>query len=348
MNVTSIVGARPQFIKLAPVAEALRTAGARHRILHTGQHYDPDMSQAFFDELGISPPAVNLAIGSGSHGKQTAEMLAGAERVLAADPPDWVLLYGDTNSTLAGAMAAVKLQLPTAHLEAGLRSRNRRMPEEHNRVLTDHACDLLLAPSQVAVRNLQAEGLGERTVHVGDVMVDLLLRVAGSSTLAPPTRLGSEYVLATIHRAENTDDPARLVQVLGALAALPSPVLLPIHPRLANRAAEGGLDLSQGALHPCSPLSYRELVAALRGCRAVVTDSGGLQKEAFVLRRPCVTMRGETEWIETVELGWNRLCPRPEDLPAVMEGFSPRETDASPYGRGDAAARVVDVLMARV
>lgn len=347
LKVLSVVGARPQFVKLAPVHEALVSAGAKHVIAHTGQHYDAGMSDVFFDELSIPDADINLGVGSGPHGRQTAAMLSGLEEVLEEERPDWVLVYGDTNSTVAAALAAVKLHLPLAHLEAGLRSFNRRMPEEHNRVLTDHAADLLLAPSRVAVENLEREGLAARTVHTGDVMVDVAYRVRdglADRPVALPPETEGEFVLATIHRAENTDDPDRLAAVLAGLAAIGIPVVLAAHPRLVARARDHGLELAQGAIHPVDPLPYRAMVAGVTRARAVVTDSGGLQKEAFVLGTPCTTVRTETEWTETLEDGWNVLAPDPSDVPAQALRAVPAPPSSAPYGRGDAAEQVAAAL----
>ena len=350
MKVLSVVGARPQFVKLAPIAEALGRAGAEHVIVHTGQHYDPGMSDVFFADLRIPAPDVHLAVGSGSHGAQTGAMLGPLEAVMDEHRPDWVLVYGDTNSTLAAAVAAVKIHLPLAHLEAGLRSFNRRMPEEHNRVLTDHAADLLLAPTQVAMDHLAHEGLAERSVLVGDVMTDVCFRVrdAVAAGGAPPRgRPPRQYLVATIHRAENTDDPARLRAIVAALAALPVPLVLLAHPRLRARCAEHGIDLAQGSVVVADPLPYPEMVAAVMGSVGVVTDSGGLQKEAFLLGRACTTLRTETEWVETLEGGWNVLLPDEADLARLAQvalrgpGALPQ---ATPYGSGDAADRVVRVL----
>lgn len=349
MHVVSVVGARPQFVKLAPVARAMGEAGVRHTIVHTGQHYDPGMSDAFFDDLAIPAADHNLSVGSGPHGEQTAAMLAAIEPLLIDLRPDWTLVYGDTNSTIAAALAAVKLHLPLAHLEAGLRSFNRRMPEEHNRVLTDHAADLLLAPSDVAVRNLEHEGLGDRTVHVGDVMVDIAYMVRDAlrtDPLQPPDGVAAdeEFVLATIHRAENTDDQQRLSAVIDALADLPMRVLLPAHPRLVARANDHGIELARGAIRLVHPLPYPQMVDAVLRAEAVVTDSGGLQKEAFVLGTPCATVRTETEWTETVDCGWNVLV---DDLSRLAE-LALREVPAgpshAPYGSGAAAERVVAQL----
>ncbi len=349
MKVLSVVGARPQFVKLAPIAHAL-AGRCEHVIVHTGQHYDERLSQVFFDDLAIPRPDVDLGIGSGGHGAQTGAMLAAMEPVLQQQLPDWVLVYGDTNSTVAGALAAVKLHLPIAHLEAGLRSFNRRMPEEHNRVLTDHAADLCLAPTEVAMRHLAHEGLAERSRLVGDVMTDVCLATAASvrdeaPTLPDGVSVGA-YVVATIHRPDNTDDPDRLAAIVGGLAALPSPVLLLAHPRVVAAAEGHGLDMQQGSVHVLPAQPYPELLRLVLHARHVVTDSGGLQKEAFLLRTPCTTVRTETEWTETVDLGWNVLCNDPGGLPAAVERPAPAPTDATPYGDGHAAERVADVLLA--
>lgn len=340
MKVLSVVGARPQFVKLAPVADALAAAGEQHVIVHTGQHYDPLLSDVFFDDLGIPAPDVHLGVGSGSHGVQTGAILGALDGVLTEHAPDWVLVYGDTNSTLAAAVAAVKLHLPVAHLEAGLRSFNRAMPEEHNRVLTDHAADLLLAPTEVAIGHLRDEGLVDRAVLVGDVMTDVLLRTRGRADPAP----GAEgAVVATIHRAENTDDRDRLAAVVDGLARLDHPVLLLAHPRLRDRARAAGIVLDRDGIDVRDPLPYPELVATVAASRGVVTDSGGLQKEAFLLRVPCTTVRTETEWTETVELGWNVLV-EPDGIAEAAGRPLPAATDAAPYGTGDAAERSVAAL----
>lgn len=355
MKVLSVVGARPQFVKLGPVATALSSAGVEHVIVHTGQHYDAAMSDVFFDDLAIPAPDVHLGVGSGSHGVQTGAMLAGLDPVLEEHRPDWVLVYGDTNSTLAAAVSAVKLHLPIAHLEAGLRSFNRRMPEEHNRVLTDHAADLLLAPTQVAMDHLAHEGLGERSVLVGDVMTDVayLVReqVAGKSLTdvidVEGIDPGAPYLLATIHRPDNTDSPERLRAVVEALRDLPAPVILLAHPRLVAKAKEHGIELFGGTLHGTSPLAYPQMVRAVMGAAGVVTDSGGLQKEAFLLGTPCTTIRPETEWVETLENGWNVLddgLTRVRDI-AVRE--APTGDKGTPYGDGHAADEVARVLLER-
>ena len=352
MKILSVVGARPQFVKLAPVAAECARRGVEHTIVHTGQHYDPMLSDVFFRDLGIPDPDVHLGVGSGGHGVQTGAILGAMDAVLEEHAPDWVLVYGDTNSTLAGALSAVKLHLPVAHLEAGLRSFNRRMPEEHNRVLTDHAADLLLAPTEVARDHLTAEGLADRTVVVGDVMIDVLHQVRDelADTGAVLAELGQErggFSVATIHRAENTDDPARLRAVVEALQQVDHPVVLLAHPRLRARAEQQGLDLDGGSLTTRPPLPYPALVGAVSAARGVITDSGGLQKEAFALRTPCTTVRTETEWVETVQLGWNVLV---EPGPALRDAASrpaPEATEAAPYGTGHAAAAVLDALTER-
>ncbi|OLT23713.1 UDP-N-acetylglucosamine 2-epimerase [Ornithinimicrobium sp. CNJ-824] len=349
MRILSVVGARPQFVKLSPVAAECAVRGVEHVIVHTGQHYDPALSDVFFRDLGIPDPDVHLGVGSGTHGVQTGAILAAMDEVLAEHRPDRVLVYGDTNSTLAGALSAVKLQVPVAHLEAGLRSFNRRMPEEHNRVLTDHAADLCLAPTRAAMEHLAAEGLADRSVLVGDVMVDVLHRVREELVDADAVlqRLGvvpGGFSVATVHRAENTDDPARLAAVVDALRQVDHPVVLLAHPRLRARAAEQGLALAGGSVRVHEPLPYPALVGAVDQARGVITDSGGLQKEAFVLRTPCTTVRTETEWVETVELGWNVLVEPGPDLAAAASRPLPASTDATPYGDGHAASAVLDAL----
>ncbi len=353
VKLVSVVGARPQFVKLAPIARAAGAAGVDHRIVHTGQHYDPMLSDVFFDELGIPAPDLHLGIGSGSHGEQTGAMLSAMDGALCQLSPDWVLVYGDTNSTIAAALSAVKLQLPVAHLEAGLRSFNRQMPEEHNRVLTDHAADLLLAPTQVAMGHLAAEGLSERSTLVGDVMTDVLYTVRDEVAGQPgglTDELGLEaggYYVATIHRAENTNDAARLNEVVSGLASLDKPVVLLAHPRVVALSEAHGIRLTQGTVVAHAPLGYRDLVSAVLASAGVVTDSGGLQKEAFLLRVPCTTVRTETEWVETIDLGWNVLANTREEIRAAVSRPHPKETDAAPYGDGHAAQAVIRVIQAR-
>ena len=350
MRILSVVGARPQFVKLAPIAKAM-AGRADHVIVHTGQHYDELMSDVFFKDLGIPAPDFNLGVGSGKHGEQTGAMLAGLERVFEEAKPDVVLVYGDTNSTLAAAVAAVKLHIPVAHLEAGLRSFNRRMPEEHNRVLTDHASDLLLSPTEVGMKHLANEGLSAKSVMVGDVMTDVLYSVREQlreQELHLPSGLDAgHYYVCTIHRPDNTDAPKRLRAIVDSLATLDKPVLLLAHPRLKALAQSHGIDLAAGSIVPSEPLAYPQLVNAVANSAGVVTDSGGLQKEAFLLRVPCTTIRPETEWVETVELGWNVLVnDELGKLAQAVERPAPQATAATPYGDGHAAQRTVDALLA--
>ncbi|WP_449277081.1 non-hydrolyzing UDP-N-acetylglucosamine 2-epimerase [Leucobacter sp. GX24907] len=354
MKIMSVVGARPQFVKLAPIAAALVAAGHEHVIVHTGQHYDPMLSDVFFRDLGIPEPDAHLGVGSGSHGVQTGAMLAQMDEVLERFTPDCVLVYGDTNSTLAAAVSAVKLHYPVAHLEAGLRSFNRAMPEEHNRVLTDHAADLCLAPTEVAMGHLATEGLAERSVLVGDVMTDVLFQVRDAvlagGTPNPLADLDAPngYYVATIHRAENTNDPDRLREVVAALGAADKPVVLLAHPRVRAKAEEHGISLDSGALVTRDPLAYPELIAAALGSAGVVTDSGGLQKEAFLLRVPCTTVRRETEWVETIELGWNVLANTADEITAALTRPAPESTEAAPYGDGRAAQAAVAAIADRI
>ncbi|MFD1656891.1 non-hydrolyzing UDP-N-acetylglucosamine 2-epimerase [Streptomyces caeni] len=356
MKVISVVGARPQLVKLAPIAAAFDQTPHQHVIVHTGQHYDANLSDVFFSGLGIPDPDVHLGVGSGSHGAQTGAVLMAMDKVLESEKPDWVLVYGDTNSTVAGALSAVKLHYRVAHLEAGLRSFNRRMPEEHNRVLTDHAADLLLAPTEEAMRHLANEGLAHRATLVGDVMVDVCLRIrdavlAGEHqrpTLPEGIDADGPYLVATLHRPDNTDDPERLAAVIGSLAALPIPVALLAHPRLVARADQHGIKLEQGAVKVGLPLPYAGLVGAVLGSAGVVTDSGGLQKEAFLLGRACTTIRPETEWVETLEDGWNHLVPDPHEASNFTELATrpaPEAERGTPYGDGNAAVRAVQAIV---
>ncbi|WP_354637085.1 non-hydrolyzing UDP-N-acetylglucosamine 2-epimerase [Kitasatospora camelliae] len=354
MKVLSVVGTRPQLVKLAPIAWELAARGDDHLIAHTGQHYDPLLSQSLLDDLDLPAPDVNLEAGSAPHAEQTARMLTGLAPVLAHARPDWVLTYGDTNSTLAATLAAAAQDLPIAHVEAGLRSYDRRMPEERNRIVADHLADLLLAPTAAAMANLTAEGLAARAVHVGDLMLDTLKAVTHPSTgprghQRPPflTDHPGPYLLATVHRQATTDDPERLAAVVAALAACPQPVWLPVHPRLAARCRTFGIDLTRGTLHPVDPLPYRSMITALAGASGLITDSGGLQKEALALGVPCCTLRTETEWPETLHDGWNVLVPDPRDLPAAASRPRPAGPPPSPFGDGRAAARIIDALAPR-
>lgn len=354
MKILTVIGARPQFIKAAALAHAAqRRSGVQELLLHTGQHYDSNMSDVFFEELGIPAPAYHLGIGSGPHGAQTGQMLAEIEKVLLQEKPDWLLVYGDTNSTLAGAVAAAKLHIPVAHVEAGLRSFNKRMPEEVNRILTDHVSAALFVPTQTAVQHLAAEGLAGSQVHVvGDVMYDVALTMAERAKAQSEVldRLGAqpgEYVLSTIHRAENTDVPERLAAIVGGLALVAQdlPVILPLHPRTRKLAAEQGLDF--GDIRVTDPVGYLDMVRLEQAAAVIATDSGGVQKEAYFYGVPCVTMRDETEWTELVESGWNRLVT-PTSVQTVQSevlAARGRQGDAGQlYGDGNAADRILDIL----
>lgn len=352
MKVVSIVGARPQFVKAAALSRELRQ---RHTeiLVHTGQHYDYEMSGIFFDGLEIPVPDFNLGVGSGQHGTQTGAMLAAIESVLVAERPDCLLVYGDTNSTLAGALAASKLSVPVAHVEAGLRSFNRRMPEEINRVVADHLSDLLLCPSDVAVGHLAAEGITRNVHQVGDVMLDVLNWAQQRSKAHPSEilkRLGvstKSYLLATIHRSENTDDPARLSSIVAAFNAVDEPVIFPVHPRTRKAIAGAGCSL-ESHVQVIDPVGYLDMIALTRSARLVLTDSGGLQKEAYWVGVPCITLRDETEWVETVESGWNSLVGSDaKKIVDAVRSFAPADPRPTLYGDGRAAARCVELLDAR-
>jgi len=304
MRILSVVGARPQFIKASPVSSALVDAGIEEIMVHTGQHYDWDMSQAFFSELRLPEPSFNLGIGSGSHAYQSARMLEGVATILEEEKPDWALVYGDTNSTLAGALAAAQLGIPVAHVEAGLRSHDRTMPEEINRVVTDHVSSLLFAPSALAVANLESEGVRSQILETGDVMIDAVHHVLGTAPRRSEmaSRLGMEsggYYAATLHRSATTDDPNRLQRALQLLCAMDLPVILPLHPRTRNALRISGLesDISD-SIHIVAPIGYRAMLTLVANARAVLTDSGGLQKEAYCLGTRCITLRSSTEWTD--------------------------------------------------
>jgi UDP-GlcNAc3NAcA epimerase len=354
LKILSVVGARPQFVKAAAVSRALKRArGMREVLVHTGQHYDRNMSRIFFRELDIPEPDVNLGIGSGGHGAQTGRMLEALERVIARERPDRVMVYGDTNSTLAGALAAAKLRVPLAHVEAGLRSYNRAMPEELNRVVADHAADLLFAPTRAAVANLRREGVAPgRIVLTGDVMYDAALYYGGKAGRASRVldELGLRrrgYVLATVHRAENTNERARLLALFDALRRLARdlPVVVPVHPRTRKALARAGWR-GAGGLRLIEPVGYLDMVCLERSARLIATDSGGVQKEAYFYSVPCVTLRAETEWVELVAAGWNRLVPPTSAgrvyraMRAMVEGFR-RPPRPRLYGNGRAADAVV-------
>jgi UDP-GlcNAc3NAcA epimerase len=344
LKILSVVGARPQFIKAAAVSRAIRdTDGLEEVIVHTGQHFDDDMSDVFFRELDIPTPKHRLDINGGGHGEMTGRMLMAIESVLIAEKPDWTVVYGDTNSTLAGALAAAKLHIPIAHVEAGLRSFNRRMPEEVNRVLTDHLAALHLCPTRAAVENLVREGVHHGVHHIGDVMYDATLFAirraeAGSDILSELDLSPRYYGVATVHRAENTDHADRLRQVISYLReqAKKFPIVLPIHPRTRRKGEEMGISFD--GLKVIGPVGYIDMAGLLNRAGAVFTDSGGLQKEAYFHRVPCTTLRDETEWVETVTHGWNRLW---QGADFVVDR---REIDE--YGDGRAAFRIAELLKA--
>jgi UDP-GlcNAc3NAcA epimerase len=349
MKVVSVIGARPQFIKASPLSRALRVHH-REMLVHTGQHYDYGMSDVFFEELGIPSPDYHLGIGSGPHGTQTGAMLGALEAVLQKESPDVVLVYGDTNSTLAGALAAAKLQLPVAHVEAGLRSFNRAMPEEINRVVADHLSTWLFAPSSAAVEHLRSEGIVAGVHLVGDVMMDAM-EMHRERAEARPGALerfavrAREYYVATVHRAENTDDPTRLQAIFHALGRLDLPVLLPLHPRTRKRMDELSISVG-GNVRVLAPVGYLDMISVLGAAKCLLTDSGGMQKEAYYLGVRCVTMREETEWAETVAAGWNAVVGADaERIVAAARAEADQQLRRPPlYGDGKTAERIVDIL----
>ena len=361
VRIVSIVGARPQFIKAATVTRAIAAHNEAHasaildeKLVHTGQHYDENMSEVFFRDLEIPRSAYNLGVGSGSHGEQTGRMLERIEQVLIAEKPALVLVYGDTNSTLAGALAAAKLHIPVAHVEAGLRSFVRTMPEEINRILADHMSDLLFCPTPTGMANLAREGIEKGVHHVGDVMYDSTLFYARK---VAPLEQGmlrrlevapESFYLATVHRAENTDSRERLAAIFKAfdeIATEACPLIVPLHPRTAKYVHQYGLQVDN-AVKMIDPASYLEMVVLEKNARRILTDSGGVQKEAYFLRVPCVTLRDETEWVETVEAGWNTLTGADTHAIVTAAGApSPStRTDNGPYGDGHAAAQICALL----
>ncbi|WP_066175328.1 non-hydrolyzing UDP-N-acetylglucosamine 2-epimerase [Bacillus marinisedimentorum] len=361
MKVITIIGARPQFIKAAPFSEVFRKEN--HEILvHTGQHYDTNMSDVFFDELGIPKPKYNLLVGSGSHGQQTGRMLEKIEELILQENPEGVLVYGDTNSTLAGALAASKLHIPVFHVEAGLRSYNKLMPEEQNRVLTDHISDLLLCPTQTAMENLKKEGITTGVINTGDIMYDVVLRNIEISKklysngswkkelMVQDVKISNlnekEYYLATIHRAENTNDYNKLKKIFSAFEKMDKPVLMPLHPRTHKLINE--LNIKVDNVIIIKPVGYLMMLYLTANAYMVVTDSGGLQKEAYFLRTPCTTLRDRTEWIETLENGWNKLSPI--DVNTILNTVT-RELDCLNYpqppvfGDGNAAKHICKAIL---
>lgn len=356
MKILTIVGARPQFIKAAAVSRAIGDSYkslVEEVIVHTGQHFDENMSQVFFDELDIPRPAYNLEISGGRHGAMTGRMLASIEEVLLGEKPDWVLIYGDTNSTLAGALAAVKLHIPVAHVESGLRSFNMRMPEEVNRILADRVSKLLFCPTETALANLANEGITSGVSHVGDVMFDVALYYSErarvlSNVLARFGLQTGAYVLATCHRAENTDEPERLENIVTALAEIAQslPVVFPLHPRTRHLLAKNQLGAKLGKVLLVDPLPFLDMVALEQAAKVIITDSGGVQKEACFYGVPCITLRDETEWSETVESGWNQLVgARREKIISAYEHLTiPQTGITTAYGDGNAAKKILAIL----
>lgn len=350
MKVVTVVGARPQFVKAAPVSRAIRARG-QEILVHTGQHYDQSMSDIFFEELQIPHPEYHLHVGSKSHGAQTGEMLTKVEEVLLKEKPDVLLVYGDTNSTLAGALAAAKLHIPVAHVEAGLRSFNRRMPEEVNRVLTDHVSRWLFCPTETAVKHLRSEGVTAGVHLVGDVMLDVVnfnskLANERSQVLNHLEIPPKSYILVTLHRAENTDDPTRLAAIVSALNELEITAILPLHPRTVGKLDQFGLKITNPNVRVIPPVGYLDMLQLEVHASKILTDSGGVQKEAFFAQVPCITMRDETEWTETVELGTNVLVGA--DSVKILETVQQFTVDFSQvpaaFGDGTTATQIVDIL----
>ncbi len=348
MKVVSVVGARPEFIQAAPICRAIRI---RHQevLVHTGQHYDYGMSEVFFQQLSLPEADHNLGVGSGSHAWQTGEILSRLETVLQKEKPDWVIVRGDTNSTLAGALASAKLSIPVAHVEAGLRSFNASMPEETNRVATDHISDILFCPTPAAMENLEREGLVGRALLVGDVMYEAVLQSLKlaeqqSDVFARLSIRPKSYLLTTVHRAENTDNPQRLGAIVAALNSIQEPIVFPVHPRTQAVLKQGGHTLGKH-IQAVPPAGYFDMLVLQSNARLLLTDSGGMQKEAYCLGTPCVTLRDETEWVETLEAGWNTLVgadPR-AILHAVLHFHAPLGRPML-YGDGKTSMHIVDAL----
>lgn len=348
MKVLSVVGARPQFIKAAVLSEELQRRGIPEVLVHTGQHYDASMSDVFFKELPIPKPAYELGVGSANHGAQTAMMMERLEPIVIAEKPDWLIVYGDTNSTLAGALVGAKLHVRVAHVEAGLRSFNRSMPEEINRIVADHVANLLLVPNERAAAQLAREGVRDSVAVVGDLMVDLAERIAWDLPERPAIleRFAVEphrYGVATIHRASNTDDLTTFASIVTGLHRAELPIIFPVHPRTRKALSEIGGGFEN--IKTCEPLSYLEMIALMARSAVIFTDSGGIQKEALVLRVPCVTLREETEWTETLDSGWNVLA---DSDPTKIASAARRPWPSShvrPYGDGHAASAIVEALL---
>lgn len=348
MKIVSVVGARPQFIKAAPVSQEVRKTHTEI-LVHTGQHYDDLMSEVFFEELRIPRPDYNLGVGSASHGKQTGEMLSLVEEVLLAEKPGLLLVYGDTNSTLAGALAAAKLHIPVAHVEAGLRSFNRAMPEEINRIVTDHVSDLLFCPTETAVRNLAAEGTTQGVYNVGDVMYDVTLRnlkiaTQRSQILGKLDLKTKQYLLATVHRPQNTDKVGNLHSILEAFNRIGETIVFPVHPRTRQVINRMKFELKRH-VRLVEPVSYLDMLMLEKNARTILTDSGGVQKEAYFHRVPCVTLRDETEWVETVQAGWNVVVGTDTArIVALAQSMQPSSESPALFGDGRAGERIVQII----
>jgi UDP-GlcNAc3NAcA epimerase len=348
MNCITIVGARPQFIKAAAVSRSLRAFGVDEKLLHTGQHYDPGMSQVFFDELQIPTPHWQLQFGGGSHGAMTGAMLAGIEEILMKERPERVMVYGDTNSTLAGALAAAKLNIPVIHVEAGLRSFNRRMPEEINRIMTDHLSNTLFCSSETGRSHLVNEGIFKGVHVVGDVMRESLqwaLNAVKDSDCDGGSVALDRFLLMTLHRAENTDARDRLHSIFTGIASSELPVLWPVHPRTKYLIKKEGISIPN-VVNMIEPVGYLEMVRLLGKCSGVLTDSGGLQKEAYWAEKPCLTLRDETEWTETIQLGWNQLVGAADE--AISKGIAelkPGIRNAEAYGSAMAATLIAEIIV---
>ncbi len=349
MKILTVIGARPQFIKAATVSNKLREDGNTEILVHTGQHYDNNMSDIFFEELGIPKPDYNLNIGSANHGHMTGNMLISLEDIYLKEKPDMVLVYGDTNSTLAGALCASKLLIPVAHVEAGLRSFNMAMPEEQNRILTDHISNLLFAPTNTAVNNLTKENITAGVYNTGDVMYDAINlfkeRAKKVSTIIKDLNLDNEkYILSTIHRAENTNSIERLTSIINALSSCNKKIVLPLHPRTKKFINEYSLKIGDN-IQIIDPVGYLDMISLQENACKIVTDSGGVQKEAYFLKKPCITMRDETEWIETVQNGWNTIVGSDSDkILNAIENFNPTGNPASAFGNGDTSVIITDII----
>tara|TARA_B100000315_G_scaffold211859_1_gene208919 strand:+ start:474 stop:1538 length:1065 start_codon:yes stop_codon:yes gene_type:complete len=352
MKIVTILGARPQFIKAAMVSkEIAKHIDLDEVIIHTGQHFDENMSHIFFEEMGILKPDYNLEIQSLSHGAMTGRQLEEIEKVLIQEKPNWVLVYGDTNSTLAGALAAAKLHIPVAHVEAGLRSFNYKMPEEINRVVTDHLSDILFAPTKIAVENLRKEGIPKAIIlMVGDVMYDAALHFADlaekkSKILSSLNLKPKEYILATVHRQENTDDPDKLNNIFSGLAEAHIPVVIPLHPRTKKKLEEYNITLN-GQINSINPVGYLDMIMLEKHANKIATDSGGVQKEAYFYNVPCITMREETEWIELVEIGANYLSGSDyKKIVELLQNSKQINFQKSLYGDGNTAEKIVSILL---